>query len=119
MSCVARRPEGESMLVRLMLFRFLISACEVACVGSSYRRFSFSGYVTHADPWKWAPSCSFERQKAVIELVDLYSFSIGSMVHDFLVQIKSSLNFYLPIPVHFCSGRYSRLEVQLFLSICL
>lgn len=64
------------MLVRLMLFRFFISACEVACVGSSNRHFSavLSGYVTYVDPGKGAPSCSFEREKAVIELVWLIIF---------------------------------------------
>lgn len=52
-----------------------------------------SGYVTYVDPGKGAPSCSFEREKAVIELVWLINFFIGSIVYDFLVEIKSSLNF--------------------------
>jgi len=58
-----------------MLSRFLISECEVACVGSIAIGASvfFSGYVTYTGPGKRASICSFERQKAVIESVDLYS----------------------------------------------
>jgi hypothetical protein len=57
-----------------------------------------SGYVTYVDPGKGVPSCSFEREKAVIELVWLIFFFIGSIVYDFLVEIKSSLNFLAAIP---------------------